>query len=168
MKNTVTLTVQDLIVAKKLSLRPKKIYIVFLTFLLAVMFLFIVFGVFTSPTQKKPDYSWLWAIGLTAYFGLIYYYIVYASAKKQFKQNKKLSEPFEIEITEDSIRTKASHGESELKFTDFHKWKSDNKMILLYHSDALFQIIPTRAFTSEAERLDIIEKIKNHAGNPAK
>ena len=168
MKNTVTLTVKDLIAAKKLSLRSKKTYIVFLTFLLVIMFLYIFLGVFTAATQKSPDYSWLWAIGLTAYFGLIYYYIVYASAKKQFKQNKRLSEPFEIEITEDSIRTKASYGESELKFTDFHKWKSDKKMILLYHSDAFSQIIPTRAFTSEAERLNILEKIQNHAGNPAK
>ena len=154
--------------AKKLSIRPKKIYIIFLTFLLVIMFLFMVLGVFNAATQKKADYSWLWAIGLAAYFGLIYYRIVYSSAKKQFKQSKKLSEPFEIEIVEDSIRTKASFGEGELKFTDFHKWKSDKKMILLYHSDALFQMIPTRAFASEAERLDVIAKIQKHAGNPAK
>lgn len=168
MKTTVTLTVQDLIDAKKLSIRPKKIYLAIIAPLLVLVLFFLGYGIYNATTRDNPDLSWLWTVGIATYFGLIYYLVVYHSAKKQFRQNKRLSEAFELEITEDGFRTKASFGESEIKFRDFYKWKFNDKTVLLYHSDVLFQMIPTRAFLNESERLDVIGKIRKHAGSPVK
>ena len=168
MKSTITLTVYDLIEAKKLSIRPRKPFLIVLCILLALTGCFLVFGVYTAATQNSSDKSWIWALGGILYLGFLYYLIVYDSAKKQFKQSKKLSEPFEIEITQDSLKTKASYGEAELKFTDYHKWKFNEQMILLYQSDALFQIIPSRAFSSEEERQLAISQIQEHCGSPIK
>ena len=168
MKSIVTLTLNDLIEAKKLSIRPRKAYLITLFLLLVPTLSFLIFGIFHSITQESSDYTWIWLLGFILYFSFLYYSIVYVSAKRQFKQNKKLSEPIEIEITEDSFRTKASYGNSELKFTDFHKWKFNKKIILMYHSDALFQVIPSRIFSNEEERLAVISSIQEHCGKAVK
>jgi hypothetical protein len=166
MKSTISLTVDDLIAAQKLHLRPRKAFLFLLAPLVVIVAALALFGVVNAFLRDSSDKSWWWAIGLLAYFGLLYYRIVYSSARTQFKQSKKLSVPFELEFTDESYRTRADWGSSEMKYTEFHKWRFNETVILLYHSDKLFQMIPRRAFPSDDDRNRVLENIRNKAGQP--
>lgn len=86
--------------------------------------------------------------------GLLGYYIFlkYRCAKI-YRQQKSLRIPYELSWDNDSVYMKNEMGEGRIKWSDFIKYKQNESLILLYHSDVLFNVVPKSAFNS-AQQVD--------------
>jgi hypothetical protein len=92
-------------------------------------------------------------------------------AKKIFAQQKSLQAPLEIWISAAELFLKTEKAESHTPWDDFHKWKANNKTILVYHSDVIFHMFPRRWFASDAEFQsfqDLLSKTIGPAGQARK
>lgn len=61
-----------------------------------------------------------------------------------FKQQKDLSAPFVIELTDETSSSHNEFGEGCLPWGTFVKWEENEKLLLLYRSDVLFHMLPKR------------------------
>jgi len=86
-----------------------------------------------------------------AVFALYRYVFLPRRVKRIFKEQKGLSAPFEIELTEASIKMTNEFGFSETPWSTLFKWKEDEKLFLLYQSSAMFNLLPKRLFPDERQ-----------------
>jgi len=89
-------------------------------------------------------------------FPLYRYVLLPNRVKKLFVQQKELSLPIEFEFTETGMSSSNELGNSTRPWTNFVKWKENKELILLYHSDVLFSMIPVRFFT-DPQQVEIIK-----------
>ena len=85
--------------------------------------------------------------------GFAAYYFVFLKYKcaKIYRQQKNLHTPYQFSWDNDGIYMKSEIAEGKMKWTDFTKRKENKTLFLLYHSDALFNIVPKSAFTNEQQ-----------------
>jgi hypothetical protein len=77
--------------------------------------------------------------------------IIPISAYRIFKQQKSLNLPFSIEATPGAFCAFNETGKTTMPWSHFVKWKESERLLLLYHSDILFNLVPKRLFQSDAE-----------------
>jgi uncharacterized membrane protein len=164
MKTEIQLSFADYLDARRLSLRPRKILRALLYVLLALLVLFVAYGVYDTFIAGGTDKTWLWPVGFAVYFSLIYYVLIPWTARRIYKQQKALHDPFTLELAEEELKLVSPRGSACMKYKDFHKWKMNEKAILLYHSDAIYHVIPSRVFPSEAERSAFVEILEKQIG----
>lgn len=74
-----------------------------------------------------------------------------------------------MEITDDGvIISSPDHGEWKVSWADAHKWKSNDKIILVYLSDRMFRMFPRRWFTFDADYQDLKNLLLKTIGSPGK
>ncbi|MCF6262717.1 MAG: YcxB family protein [Xanthomonadales bacterium] len=98
--------------------------------------------------------------GVSGYF-LVLFCLIPFNAKKQYKQNRALRNEITMEITEQGVNFKSESGESKLKWSDIHKWKSSGEIYLLYITSNMFHMVPSRALPNE-EMLEML--LNNNIG----
>lgn len=86
-------------------------------------------------------------VGFAVYFVIILKY----KCAKIYRQQKNLHIPYQFSWDNDGIYMKNEMAEGRMKWTDFTKHKENKTLFLLYHSDALFNIVPKSAFTNEQQ-----------------
>jgi hypothetical protein len=77
-----------------------------------------------------------------------------------FKQQKDLSAPFEIELTDEEFYFRNEFGNSRMPWGDFVKWKESADLLLLYRSNAAFHLLPKRLFTSGQEMEYVLSHLR--------
>lgn len=93
---------------------------------------------------------------LVVIFPLYRYVLLPNRVKKLFAQQKELNLPIELEFTDSGLGTSNELGNSTRPWTHFIKWKENKELILLYHSDILFSMIPVRFFT-DLQQVEILK-----------
>ncbi|QSX32473.1 YcxB family protein [Shewanella avicenniae] len=88
--------------------------------------------------------------GLIGYFSVLFLLIPF-NAKKQFRQNRALRAEITMLLLEQGINFKSESGESNLQWSDIHKWKYGKGIYLLYITSNMFHMVPSRALSNEAE-----------------
>lgn len=96
---------------------------------------------------------------------LAYFVTIPLAARRTFAQQKNLGGENEMSWDATRIVSRGPHGVSDFAWGDYCAWLERDGMVLLYQSDQLFQIAPARAFPSEAERREMIERLQE-AGVP--
>ena len=165
MKITVQLTADDYIRAQRLGLRPRPVlkyigYIILI--LLACVF---ARQIYDAVYRGKIDTNFWIVLGGISYFVLLYFVIMPVRMKRLFKQQKALHTPAELEFTDSHFSGSSEHGSFEMKWEEFHKWKKNKYLILIYQSDALMHIIPRRSFDSQTDFETLEAILKKHLGN---
>ncbi|MGB8213639.1 MAG: YcxB family protein [Anaerolineales bacterium] len=91
---------------------------------------------------------------------------------RTFNRNKDLSEPFEMELSDEGVSTSNLRGNALIPWESFVKWAEGPEMILLYRTYIMFQMVPKRLFATESDLQYLREQLtRNHipeAGKPAK
>jgi hypothetical protein len=93
-----------------------------------------------------------------AIYPLYRYVILPNRVKKIFTQQKELSSPFELEFTDTGMTMSNEFGNSIRPWKNFIKWKENSELIMLYHSDVMYSIIPKRIFPDSQQ----IETFKSY------
>ncbi len=143
MKITVQLEAADLVRHRWLAMRPRRSLAIAAWIVIGLFLLGTSFGTYEWIVTGDMHSSLFWPLGLGAYFALLFFVVVPRRAKRIFRQQKTLQRPFTLEFTEAGVRNEAENGRAEMKWPDFHKWKANRSLILLFHSDALSNIVPT-------------------------
>jgi hypothetical protein len=93
-----------------------------------------------------------------AIYPLYRYVLLPNQVKKIFTQQKELNSPFELEFTDTGMTTSNEFGNSTRPWKNFIKWKENSELIMLYHSDVMYSIIPKRIFSDSQQ----IETFKSY------
>jgi hypothetical protein len=111
-----------------------------------------------------PDYQGLErailvmvAVFVTLRLLLIYVFVPW-NARRTYRQQKSLHRPVRIEWSEDGFTTFRDDGRWTTPWSDFLRTAMHKDMILLYVAPNLFQLVPTRALSSEQ-----LADLKRHA-----
>jgi hypothetical protein len=67
--------------------------------------------------------------------------------RKLYRQQKSLQRPQKISWTEEHLSVQGEGFSSEAPWSDYMRWREDEKIFSLYLSDVMFRIIPKRAFS---------------------
>jgi len=81
---------------------------------------------------------------------------------RAFKQQKDLSAPFEIELTDEEFYFRNEFGNSRMPWGNFVKWKENADLLLLYRSEAAFHLLPKRLFSSGGEADYVLSHLRAH------
>ncbi len=69
--------------------------------------------------------------------------------QKNYEQQKEIQAPIEMEITAEALKTSSQYGHAERPWSVFVRWDEDEDVLVIYHSDAMFTILPKRFFSPE-------------------
>lgn len=69
--------------------------------------------------------------------------------KRRFKQDAMLRKPLTVRWSETHYRVETDDTTNNLLWTDYAKWREDEKQFLFFLSDYNYQILPKRALTPE-------------------
>lgn len=79
-------------------------------------------------------------------------------ARRIFAQQKSLHEDIEASWDDTALDLSTPSARSRHEWSDFRKWSEGSNVILLYQSDALFNMLPKRAFSPDG-LADIRERL---------
>lgn len=149
-----TISVEDYLNAVKLYGRERRIYY----FLLVPVFLLMPFfatdhsfHAYLSVPDLK-DFDNFFPFGLFVIVFLVsFYWLLPAKVRRAYRQQRLLHDENTAVITQESLQGSSLHGRSDVEWGYFLKWKGDKRIFLLYESDVMYVMIPTRAFTSDED-----------------
>jgi hypothetical protein len=82
-------------------------------------------------------------------------------SRRIFDQQKDLRQVVTIGWDDERFTTSADSGTTHTKWVDFHKWRREKDVFLLYRSDALFNFLPLDNAERIAAALSFEEKLKS-------
>jgi YcxB-like protein len=77
-------------------------------------------------------------------------------ARRRFAQQKSLHGEVQFDWDEDGLAWATERGSGKTPWGDYLKWREDDRFILLYQTDVLFQMVPKRAFANAHEKDDFL------------
>ncbi len=86
-------------------------------------------------------------------------------SRKIYKQQKDLRLETTSWWDDDKLYSGNEQGHANLTFADMVKWRADDKIVLLYRSDHMFNFLPARIFKDEVHRNGLIRRLQD-AGVP--
>lgn len=165
---------KDYLKAQRLHMRPSRAARAALYVAMVVVIGALAYG-FGAMAAGAGAEIWSWLLPLVIIGGLtvLYYYVLLPwNVRRIFSQQKELSVPLEHEITDSALVSSSQYGSGVRPWADFHKWKEDKDVLLLYMSDVMFVLIPKRFCTAEqveAIRSHLVaNKIPQNPRNPAR
>ena len=97
-------------------------------------------------------------------FVIVRFVVVPRQLTRVFTQQKDLSAPFEMTLTDQEFSMRNEFGASHLPWDSFVKWKEDKEMLLLYRSDVMFQMLPKRLLHSDGELGYVLSRLRQTNG----
>ena len=84
-------------------------------------------------------------------FGPLAVYFVTAPSRARFmyQSQKTLQHPFTYEWSEDGLTATGAAGHWTIAWRDYHRFVSNERMLLFYQGPNIFQMLPTRALSNE-------------------
>ena len=159
----VQLTSSDYLAAIRLGYKPRPFFAA-LGVLLALFFLFGLGLVAKSALMGQSSWTDLGIALCVGYFPGWYYLYLPWRVGKVFKQQRSLREPFSIEFEDAGLRFRTPQSDGLLPWDHLHKWRESKVAFVLYHSDALFNILPKRFFGSPVDESAFREILKRSVG----
>ena len=145
------LTWQDYLDASLLHSRPAgltRLVLLWVAFCLVVV---LVVGIFLVFQGTFPFALLLPALTIATFFLLWRFVLLPRKVRHLFSQQADLRAPFEIDITEISVRFSNEFGQTDRPWDHFVNWKENARLFTIYHSDLMYSILPKRLFDGEQE-----------------
>ena len=121
------------------------------------------FSVHSALRGQAKWYDWLGPIG-GAYLAVWYWLLIPMKLKKLYAQQKVFQQPIEVELLPEGISFAHAHGSGVMPWGHIHKWVESKDLFLVYHSDALYNVIPKRYFQPPASADEFRAALMQHAG----
>ena len=82
-------------------------------------------------------------------------------ARRIFQQQRDLQSEVVISWDDQAFRTVAASGQAFCAWGDFHAWRRNEKSLLLYRSEALFNFLPLTDASSQAAAESMVLHLRN-------
>ncbi len=148
MKLQCQLTPRDYIQAQFLHLRPRPFLYWTGLFFVGLLLLACLYG-FLNLSESDAWWTPYVILSTLLYLALSYGVWMPMRTSRIFSQQKTLQEPYEVEVYEDSFLASSKYGQTKMAWKDFHKYKTNKRIILLYQSDDIFHMFPIRWFSGD-------------------
>lgn len=143
MTQTLTVSVQDVVSAYRLHATPKpSIAAIFL--LLATAGIGVSYSMHLAPIGAALGA----AVGMYGWLAVLFFVIIPYRSRRIYRQQKSLHLEHQFEWDDQFLYFSSQDYEGKIRWADFIKVKESCNMLLLYRSDALFQMMPRRCFSS--------------------
>lgn len=142
------ITEEDYIRAQYLHVRPRPVFLAAGVLMIAMALAVIVLRLFIYSSGSSHASPYI-LLAVLVYLALRFFVIMPMSAKRIYRQQKTLHEPYSVEVTEETMHVTSTYGESTVPWQTFHKYKVGRDFILVYQSAAIFHMFPRRWFSDE-------------------
>jgi hypothetical protein len=95
------------------------------------------------------------------------YLILPKNINRIFNQQKDLHSPFTIEISEDDFIYSNEYGQTKRPWSNIVKWKENDQIFSIYHSDVALTIIPKRSFINQ-DQINLVQTFLSNTIAPKK
>jgi hypothetical protein len=130
--------------------------------MLGIMILLLVGGLVLALMGSLPWTTILIPAFFLGFLAFFQFYLRPYQITRAYNQHKELSSPFVMELTDEGYSLKNSYGSARIPWKDFAKWKEDQKVILLYRTDIMFNMVPKRLLQDDAQVQYIHEKLRQN------
>jgi len=142
------LTAEDYISARYLGLRPRRsIKILGWSCLVMLLVLTAVILIFDRPVEM-PYAFWV-LVGSVAYLACWWWVMIPCSTRRIVRQQKSFGIPHTVTVSKEGLCKRSENGEGRFKWEDMYRFKKSESMILVYHSEALMEMLPRRFFSDD-------------------
>jgi hypothetical protein len=101
---------------------------------------------------------------ILAFLLLIFFVYEPLKAKRVFRQYQALSEPMTVELRDDGLFFKRENGEGLVPWSHVIKWRSNDKLLLLYPASGLFYLLPSHFFPSSDAFKEFVTLVRSKLG----
>lgn len=141
----------DYLIATKLHAKRGWLMTCLLYYFIGALSIMTVGGV-VAAIQGRMDWGLLLFPASFLAFLVAYQFIILPrQVARMFNQQKSLSAPFEMEMTDEGLLYRNEFGSGLTLWSHFIKWKENKEMLLLYRNDIMFNMLPRRLFHDESE-----------------
>lgn len=156
-----TLEASDYVRAQYLNMRPRRTYMVLGLVVLSLFLWAIWYTFFGGGPRGMTGYVLLAA---AAYLILNFFVYIPWKARKTFRQQKSLQREMTLRFDDSGLAIEAENSQGRIPWSDFLKWKENDRLFLLYISDPLYHMVPKRLFKSSSEVDSVREVMRTHIG----
>ena len=136
-----TFTASDLVAAQWLHVRPRPAYALVGIAILGTA----IFATWHSFSKPNPgSNAWL-LLGSVVLIGASALWTWHRTTRT-FRQRKDLQRAIRFETTDSGLITENETGRGTTPWSDFLRWKENERLFLLYLSDDMFHIVPKSFF----------------------
>jgi len=148
MKIHCQITPEDYLRALYLHIRPRPL-LKWLGILGALNVVWVNIQLMLHPHKNEDAWIYYWLLGVIVFIIWKYAIALPKKTRRIYRQQKMLQTPYEAEITEESYEGESHCGKGKMAWKDFHKYKTGKDIVIVYQSDALFNMFPKRWFSDE-------------------
>jgi hypothetical protein len=163
---TVQLASADYVAAKKLDVRPSRRRarsIGFAFWYVAIGCALVLAWAFTLDARLLAGII-IGVIIVCILFFTVIPITVRALYRRSFHRNS-MQKPYRFSWSDQGFAIESDDGEARLNWSAVKKWKESDRLFLIYISDFIFYILPTRAFSDERAIMSLREKLGAPAGH---
>jgi hypothetical protein len=130
----------------KLHIKPRPVFAILgiVLLVLAVVACFLPNRTVSGRVQEPSGILPAMLVFLAAYAFL---YVPW-NVRRLYLQNATKDHPLAIEATDEGITFRSSRGQASLPWSDFRHWRGNDKVVLLYETDASFFGVPAHFFAN--------------------
>jgi len=105
-------------------------------------------------------HDWVIAL-LPIYLAVIFLIYVPLRGRRNFRQNKALSEPMTVDLRDDGLYFTNTHASGLLPWSHVHKVKSNARIALIYRTSNMFHLIPSRFFLNANDYKAFLQTVRS-------
>ena len=113
----------------------------------AILGLLLILGLLDPRALMQPFLLAL--IGAAIVLFLTIRMVVPFHAKRHFRQAAALRDEIAVTWDDEGVSLSGAHGNSRLAWGEFHRWAENDRLVLLFQSQMLYNIVPKRVLTAE-------------------
>jgi hypothetical protein len=147
---TGTYTIKDLEAAAWVHIRLRRSFAILGLLLIAVALFILGYAFFSSRPTSLGWGLWVLVAGLL-YIVLFLCFGIPFNARRMYKQRKDLQRECTFSVSELGLHFSTEGMAGTKPWTDYLSWKEGKDTVLIYIADNLYQMIPKRFFTSDAD-----------------
>ncbi len=95
------------------------------------------------------------------------YVSVPRSVRRIYHEDAELSRPFTYAWDDEALRGRTTTSRWDRPWSDYLRWRQDDRLVLLYRSSVIFEPVPKSWFRSEAELEEFQDTLRRHLGPPS-
>lgn len=146
MTHTLTVTEEDVVCAQRLHATPSAS----LSVLLVAGAVIVVVGAYAEG--RLPAGAAIGALaGMFGWLAILFLIIIPYRAKRIYRQQKNLHLKHRFWWDREMVFFRSEDSEGKIRWSDLTKVKENRKMLLLYHSDTLFNMVPKHCFADHED-----------------
>ena len=164
MKYTVHLQEQDQHDALGLHLRLRAAFRRILWGLAGVAVLGAGYVLYRGLGEGVWEKDFILVLGIVGVFAFFLRRNLRQAVAKNWQQQKALHQPYTFELSDEGYFVDAANGTMRMPWSNVHGWRSNDRILLLYQSDLLYNALPWRVVTDPTEKEKVLRLIESKLG----